>query len=104
MEFKETTKETAIRGERGKEMPSHGKAYIEHTTGRILMTELTTQDTSLSATIYVTYKAEPGLPILVPQEMREIYTMARTDTRIDGRAKYGKFRQFQVTTTEKPKP
>ena len=104
VEFKETTKETAIRGEQGKEMPSHGKAYIEHTTGRILMTELTAQDTSLSATIYVTYKAEPGLPVLVPQEMREIYTIARTDTRIDGRAKYGKFRQFQVTTTEKPKP
>lgn len=104
VEFRETTRETAIRGERGKEMPSHGKAYIEHTTGRILMTELTAQDTQLSATIYVTYKAEPGLPILVPQEMREIYTMVRTDTRIDGRAKYGKFRQFQVSTTEKPKP
>ena len=41
---------------------------------------------------------------LSPQEMREIYTMPRSDTRIDGRAKYGKFRQFQVTTTEKPKP
>jgi len=103
VEFRETTKETAIRGERGKEMPSHGKAYIEHTTGRILMTEMTAQDTSLTATIYVTYKAEPGLPVLVPQEMREIYTMPRSDTRIDGRAKYGRFRQFQVTTTEKPK-
>ena len=107
VEFKETTRETAVRGERGRDVPSHGKAYIDHTTGRILMTEMTAQDTSLSATIYVTYKAEPGLPVLVPQEMREIYTMPRSDTRIDGRAKYGKFRQFQVTTsekTDKPKP
>jgi hypothetical protein len=103
VEFKETTRETAVRGQGGREVPSHGKAYIDHTTGRILMTEMTSQDTSLIATIYVTYKAEPGLPILVPQEMREIYTMARTDTRIDGRARYGKFRQFMVTTTEKPK-
>lgn len=103
VEFKETTKETAVRGERGRDVPSHGKAYIDHTNGRILMTEMTAQDTSLSATIYVTYKAEPGMPVLVPQEMREIYTMPRSDTRIDGRAKYGRFRQFQVSTTEKPK-
>ena len=104
VEFKETTKETAVRGENGRGMPSRGKAWIDHTTGRILQTELTTQDTVLSATIIVTYKNEAGLPVLVPEEMREIYTVVRTDTRIDGRAKYGKFRQFTVTTTEKPKP
>jgi hypothetical protein len=57
----------------------------------------------LSARIYVTYKSEAGLPVLVPEEMRETYTMARNDTRIDGRANYAKFRQFTVTTTEKPK-
>src|ERR1044071_6013949 len=52
VEFKETTKETAVRGERGRDMPSHGKAWIDHTNGRILQTEMTTQDTSLSATIF----------------------------------------------------
>ena len=64
---------------------------------------MTTQDTALTATIHVIYKSEAALPILVPEEMREIYTVVRTDTRIDGRARYAKFRQFQVTTTEKPK-
>ena len=103
VEFKETGKGTAIRGEKGRDMPSHGRAWIDHTNGRILQTEITCQDTSLSATIYVTYKSETGLPMLVPEEMREIYTMVRSDTRIDGRAKYGRFRQFTVTTTEKPK-
>ena len=103
VEFKETTNETAVRGERGRAMPSHGKAWIDHTNGRILQTEMTTQDTTLGATIYVTYKSEAGLSVLVPEEMREIYTVVRTDTRIDGRAKYAKFRQFTVTTTEKPK-
>jgi hypothetical protein len=104
VEFKEVGKGTAVRGERGSDVPSHGKAYIDHTTGRILQTEMVSQDTSLTATIFVSYRMEPGLSILVPEEMREIYTMARSDTRIDGRAKYGRFRQFQVTTTEKPKP
>lgn len=103
VEFRETTKETAVRGENGRDVPSHGRAWIDHQTGRILQTEIITQDTSLTATIAVNYKAEPGLPVLVPEEMREIYTVTRGDTRIDGRARYGRFRQFTVSTAEKPK-
>ena len=53
--------------------------------------------------IDVLYKAEPGLDLLVPAEMREIYLVRRTESRIDGRAEYSRFRQFIVTTTEKPK-
>jgi len=101
--FKETTKDTLVRGERGRDVPSHGRAWIDHTTGRILETEIISQDTALRAAITVKYRNEPGLPVLVPEEMREIYTIARDDTRIDGRARYGKFRQFTVSTTEKPK-
>lgn len=103
VEFKETTKETAVRGENGRDVPSRGKAWIDHTNGRILQTEMITQDTALTAQITVTYKSEPGLSMLVPEEMREVYSVVRTDTRIDGRARYGRFRQFTVTTTEKPK-
>ena len=51
----------------------------------------------------MTYKATPGLPFLVPGEMREIYLVRQTETRIDGRATYDKFRQFSVSTSEKPK-
>ena len=69
----------------------------------MLQTELISEDTDLRAEINVTYKAEPGLDLLVPGEMREIYVIRRNDTRIDGRATYGKFRQFTVSTTEKPK-
>lgn len=103
VEFKETTKETAVRGEQGRDIPSRGRAWIDHTNGRIMQTEMITQDTALTAQISVTYKNEAGLSMLVPEEMREIYSLSRTDTRIDGRARYGKFRQFTVTTTEKPK-
>jgi hypothetical protein len=103
VEFKETGRGTAIRGDKNSDLPAHGKAWIDHTSGRILQTELVAQDTSLSAMINVTYRSEAGLPVLVPGEMREIYTMSRGETRIDGRAKYGRFRQFTVTTIEKPK-
>jgi hypothetical protein len=52
----------------------------------------------------VTYKTTPGIDFLVPGEMREIYLVRQTETRIDGKATYDKFRQFSVVTTEKPKP
>ena len=39
----------------------------------MLQTELISEDTDLRADINVSYKAEPGLDLLVPGEMREIY-------------------------------
>ena len=42
--------------------------------------------------------------MLVPGEMRETYLARVADTRIDGLATYNNFRQFTVSTTEKPKP
>jgi len=51
-----------------------------------------------------TYRSEPGLDLLVPGEMQELYTLRKPEARIDGRATYSRFRQFTVTTTEKPKP
>jgi hypothetical protein len=101
--FRETTKETLVRGEQGRDVPSHGRAWIDHRNGRILETEIISQDTTLRAEINVRYKVEPNLTVLVPDEMRELYTIPRYETRIDGRAKYDHFRQFTVSTMEKPK-
>jgi uncharacterized protein YbaR (Trm112 family) len=103
IEFKETTKDTLVKGENGREVPAHGRAWIDKTNGRILQTELIALDTAIRAQITVTYKQQDGIPVLVPDEMRETYNIQRSDTRIDGRAKYSRFRQFTVTTTEKPK-
>ena len=52
----------------------------------MLQTELISEDTDLRADINVFYKTEPGLDLLVPGEMREIYVIRRSETRIDGRA------------------
>ena len=57
----------------------------------------------LIATIQVTYGTAPGFTLLLPAEMRELYRVGVIQSRIDGRASYSKFRQFTVTTTEKPK-
>jgi hypothetical protein len=78
--------------------------WLDSVTGRILRTEQISEDTAVRAVIDVTYRAEKGLDLLVPAEMRENYLIRRTELRIDGRATYGRFRQFTVTTSEKPKP
>jgi hypothetical protein len=104
IQFEETTKDTLIKGEKGREVPAHGRAWIDAADGRILQTELIAQDIEIRAQINVTYRRQEGITVLVPAEMRETYTVRRNDTRIDGRAQYDKFRQFTVTTTEKPKP
>jgi hypothetical protein len=103
IEFKETTDNTMVRGADQRPIPSRGRAWVDSVTGRILRTEHVCQDTAVRAVIDVTYAAQAGLDVLVPAEMRESYIVGRAETRIDGRASYGKFRQFTVTTSEKPK-
>jgi hypothetical protein len=65
---------------------------------------LRTVNMSIRAAIDVSYKSEPGLDLLVPGEMRELYLLRLTESRIDGRAEYSRFRRFTVTTEEKTKP
>ena len=104
LEFRETTDETMVRGEGGRDVPSHGRVWLDSVTGRILRTEQISEDTAVRAVIDVTYRSEKGLDLLVPAEMRENYLIRRSELRIDGRATYSRFRQFTVTTSEKPKP
>lgn len=102
--FTETGTPTLVRGAGGKDIPSHGEIWVDSTTGRILQTEFTSEDGAmLIATIQVTYGTAPGFTLLLPAEMRELYRVGVIQSRIDGRASYSKFRQFTVTTTEKPK-
>ena len=103
IEYRETQGGTVVRGAEDKDIPSHGRVWIDSRTGRFLRTELVSEDTEVRALIDVSYRAEAGLDLLVPAEMRETYELKRTLARIDGRATYGRFRQFTVTTTEKPK-
>lgn len=103
IEFRENGPGTMVKGANNRDIPSHGRVWLDRTSGRFLRTELITEDTQLRALVDVSYKTTPGIDFLVPAEMREIYTVRQTETRIDGRATYDKFRQFSVTTTEKPK-
>ena len=104
IEFKETGAGTIVRGQGGRDIPSYGRAWIDSRSGRILRTEQKTIDTFVRADVNVTYRQDPAIDVLVPAEMRETYFLVQLNTNINGRASYSKFRQFTVTTTEKPKP
>ena len=103
IEYDETLKGTVVRGANDRDIPSHGRVWLDSTTGRFLRTELISEDTDVRALIEVFYRAETGLDLLVPAEMRELYELRCSQTRIDVRAEYSRFRQFTVTTSEKPK-
>lgn len=104
IDYEEKAAGTLVRGAGDRDLPAQGRAWIDSETGRILRTELVSEDGPLRARVYVTYRSEPGLDLLVPGEMQELYTLRKPEARIDGRASYSRFRQFTVTTTEKPKP
>ena len=103
IEYREEQTPTMVRGINNRDIPSHGKIWLDSRDGRVLQTELVSVDLDLRAEITVMYRAEPGLDFFNDTATTEIYTIRRSDMRIDGRATYGKFRQFTVSTSEKPK-
>ena len=101
--FVETDSPTLVRGVGGMDIRSRGEIWVDTTSGRILQTKMVSEDVRVVATIEVRYTSEPGFTLLLPQEMRELYRVRVNESRIDGRAVYSRYRQFTVTTTEKPK-
>ena len=104
VEYEEVQRKTLIRTSSGRDIPVRGRFWIEPATGRVLMSELTADSSAVRATIDVSYQSEPLLGFLVPIEMRERYEGRRDNTRIEGNATYGNFRQFQVQTEERIAP
>jgi hypothetical protein len=99
IEFDETRDGTLVRTEHRKDIPSHGRFWIEPDTGRVLMSELIVKSRAITATVDVSYQSEPLVGLLVPIEMRENYE-DRRGAHIVGAATYGRFRQFQVSVNE----
>ena len=88
--------ESARYNTNGRDLPSRGRFWIEPDTGRVLMTELITEDAAIRVVIDVSYQSEPLVGLLVPVEMHERYDLHSDGSRVAGRATYGRFRQFQV--------
>ena len=99
VEFKETASPAMIRGEAGRDLMSHGRAWIDTATGRVVKTEIQVEQPAIRASIVTTFQLEERSGIGVPGEMREQYSLANGN-RIATVATYGRFRRFDVNTTE----
>jgi hypothetical protein len=101
IQYEEVRRGTMIHTDHNKDLPSHGRFWIEPSSGRVLMTELVAENHEVRATLDVSYQSEPLVGLLVPIEMREWYDGRRNGARIEAVATYGRFRQFQVNVDEK---
>jgi hypothetical protein len=100
--FEERAKPTVFHNtQTDADLPTHGRFWIDASTGRILMTELVAEDRSVRATIDVTFRSEPLDGLLLPLGMRERYEGRRSKSLIEGSATYDRFRQFTVNVDEK---
>jgi hypothetical protein len=89
--YREKGKGTLIRTPRGRDLPAHGRLWIDPASGRVLMTELVVDDESVQATVDVSYQSEPMSGLLVPVEMRERYLVHVDGSVVTGAATYGKW-------------
>ena len=62
------------RAGRRPDLLSRGRLWIEPASGRVLMSEMITENDDVRGQINISYQSEPLLGLLVPIEMRERYT------------------------------
>jgi hypothetical protein len=92
--YQEKARPTIIRRPDGRDLPASGRFWIDPATGAVRKSELVAHTGDLRTTLTVTYVQQQQLGFLVPAEMRERH-LTNTEV-IDGCARYGRFRQFQV--------
>jgi hypothetical protein len=102
IEFKERARPTFIKTTEGADFPASGRLWIDPATGTVLASELIMDSATLSGAIVVSYQSEPLLGFRVPVAMDERHRTNRET--VEGRATYGRFRQFQVKTDMVTKP
>ncbi len=99
IEYEETGPTTVVGGGDGRNLPAHGRYWIEPATGRVLITELAFEVNALTV---VRYEVDGTMGHVVPVEMRELLGNRRRGSRIDGTATYTRFRRFRVQVEDRP--
>ena len=96
IDYQEQSRPTILRLQGDADSPMAGRLWIESGTGRLVKTELVVSGNDRVTT---TFQFDERFRIAVPIELRESFVVGRTA--IEGRATYGQFRQFVVSTEEK---
>lgn len=103
VQFKETGRPTLVRGTSNKDLPAHGRVWIDGVTGRIAKTELVLEDRLQNAQITATFRHDEHFQVDVPVEMDEQYVVKGNAGKVLAKATYGRFRRFEVNTQESVK-
>jgi hypothetical protein len=101
--FEEIEGPTLVWTTGGGDIFSHGRFWIEPDTGRILISEMITEDARVRGELLVSYQSQPLLGLLVPIELRERYTEKAPPAllpTITGQATYSNFRRFEVSVDQ----
>jgi hypothetical protein len=100
LKFEEMEGPTLVYTTNGANIFSRGRFWIEPETGRVLMSEMITENAAVRGELAVSYQSEPLLGLLVPVELREHYIEGPTTPMITGQATYSNFRRFQVSVDQ----
>lgn len=108
MVFDETSSPTMIQRPEGGDMTSSVMAWVETDTGRLMRARVKTRDARIGvlpfdATVWVDFRMEEKLGLLVPVEMKEEFFAGRFREGT-GTARYTKYRRFQTTGRIVPPP
>lgn len=96
--FVEFQSPTLLKGPGAGDLFARGLLWIEEGTGRIVKTELQIGGSRFPVRIVTTYTFDEELGINVPATMEDWYPDGAGEFR--GKATYGRFRRFQVETSE----
>ncbi len=99
--YREKARPTVIRRPDGRDLPASGRFWIDPATGAVRKSELSAHAGDFRTTLTVTYVLQQQLGFLVPAEMGERHLT--NSELIDGHARYGRFRQFQVNVDHRIK-
>ena len=102
----ETSSPTMIQRPEGGDMTSSVMAWVETATGRLIRAQVKTRDARIGvlpfdALVWVDFKLDEKLGLLVPAEMKEEFFAGRFREGT-GMARYTKYRRFQTTGRIRP--
>jgi hypothetical protein len=104
VEFLELQRPTLISTTGGRDLPAHGRIWIDEPTGTVTKTELRADDTGVETQITVSFERDAGLGMWVPKRMEDRFKRRGDTAEVRGVATYSRFRRFQVSTSEELAP